>query len=300
MKKFKKAAAVVISGVIALSFAGCNKKDAENVSGSNTNISNEGEASQENKVLAASLKMQEVKSMTAQTDMDFSMTVDGETMDITSSGDMIIFNDPLKLKMNMSQNIGEEIEIEYYMQSAENGMVDMYFGNEEMGWNKQQVDMSYVEQLKGNTDYYLSYAESFESAGEDTVNGEKTEKFQGVMKAEDINEILAETDLDSVVTSVGGDVSNLENVFEGLEDIPMTIWISEESGYPVKYDMEISQMLQVVMENTLAAYEGAEGMEEVPEINISNAKIVMTYSDFNEAEDFEIPADIIENAVGIN
>jgi hypothetical protein len=299
MKNFKKAAAIIVSGVMVFSFAGCSKKDTGSAaeSGANTNAVEEV---QENKVLAASLKIQEVDNMNCQTDMSFTMSIDGETMDVSSLGKATVFNNPLKMKMNMIQSIGEEIEIDYYMESAENGMVDMYFGNDEMGWMKQQVDMSYVEELKGNADFYLSYAENFESAGEDTVNGEKAEKFEGVMKADDINEILAETNLDSMVASVGGDVSNLESLFEGLEDIPMTIWISNESGYPVKYDMDVSQMLQVVLENTFSAFEGTEGMEEIPEISINNAIISMTYSDFNEAEDFEIPAEIIESATATN
>ena len=82
-----------------------------------------------------------------------------------------------------------------------------------------------------------------------------------------------------------------------MDGIPMSIWISNESGYPVKYDMDMTQMMQVIMDSIVAQLAGEEGAEEIPEIKIDNISMTMTFSDFNNAEDFEIPAEVLENAV---
>jgi len=289
MKKFKKVSAVVLSSVMVFSIAGCGK-----------NVSGVSAEAQESKVAEASIKMKEAKSMKGNMQMDVKMSAEGETMDMTSVSDMVMFNDPLKMKMDMTTEVmGEKMTMQYYMQKNDNGTVDMYYGSDDLGWMKQNVDMSYVEELNGNADYYLKYAEDFESAGEEEINGETTEKFVGVIKAEDINEVFENTNLDSLITSTGGDISDVKKIFEGLEDIPMTIWISNESGYPVQYDMDMTQLMQIVMDNTMAQYAEASG-EEIPEITIENVKMLMNYGDFNEVDDFEVPADIIENAVEFN
>ena len=294
MKKFKKISAVVLSGLMIFSVAACGKDTVDKAADAAGQVVEEV---QENKVAAASIKMNEAENMKGVMNMDMKMSADGETMDIASVSDMVIFNNPMKMKMDMtSKYMDEEMKVQYYIQMNDKGDFDMYYGSDETGWIKSESTIKNVEALKGNTDYYLKYAENFESAGEEEVNGEMAEKFTGVIKAEDMNEVLDSTNIDTIIP-VDESSIDIKEIFKDMDGIPMSIWISNESGYPVKYDMDMTQMMQVIMDSIVAQLAGEEGAEEIPEIKIDNISMTMTFSDFNNAEDFEIPAEVLENAV---
>ena len=282
MKKIAKIAAVLLSGVMEFSFTACNKEDDEYAV---------------NRVSEALEIINEAESMKSDMVMSYSMVMGEEKVDMFSWTYIEMFNSPAKIKMDMSTEVlGQELLTQYYMEETEAGVYTMYYASEDMGtgWTKMVVDASYAEELTGNSEYYLEYAENFKLIGEEDVEGENTEKFEGVIKSEDIKEVVSETNLDSIA-GVEGVESELSALFDDLEDIPITIWISKESGYPVKYTMDITQMMQSVIDNAFEMEESTEAIE----LGIENAVIDIVYSDFNAVEEFEIPAEVIENAVDL-
>ena len=91
--------------------------------------------------------------------------------------------------------------------------------------------------------------------------------------------------LDSL-TSAGLDTSQLESMFQDLGDLPITLWIDEAEYYPVKYEMDMTEMMNSMMSNVLASMgDQAEGVT----MEYTKALISMTCSDYNAAADFTIP-----------
>ena len=83
----------------------------------------------------------------------------------------------------------------------------------------------------------------------------------------------------------------VEKILSSLGTLPMTVWVSAE-GYPVQYEMDMTAMLSGVMESAMKA---AGAAEQGVSMQVSNAKISMTCSNFDSAPDFELPAEL-ENA----
>lgn len=284
----KKLLAFFISGLMLFSVAACGNEQGN------------GETAEVSKVAESLIKVSEAESMASDMVMNYSMSMGEEKLDMVMSTYMEMLNNPTKIKMDMTTELlGEGFTTKYYMEETEDGKYTMYYGSEDMaiGWAKEVVDASYVEQLVGNSDYYLEYAKNFESAGTEDLNGEKTERFDGVIKVDDIEEVLSQTGLDAMA-GVDSSEFDLAELFANMEDIPLSIWISDESGYPVKYEMDMTKMMQTIMDNVIAMEESQEAMDM--NISIDNAFVEITYSNFNGVEDFEIPADVIENAVDMS
>ncbi len=71
-----------------------------------------------------------------------------------------------------------------------------------------------------------------------------------------------------------------------LGDITIDLWIDAESFYPVKYEMDMTS----VMDSLIKAM--AESMADQAEglsMSIPKMKMVMNCSNYNAAEDFTVP-----------
>jgi len=71
-----------------------------------------------------------------------------------------------------------------------------------------------------------------------------------------------------------------------LGDLPMSVWINAD-GYPVQYEMDMSQMIDSILQKALEAEGTAEGMT----MTVSKAAMSLTCSNFDAVEDFELPAE---------
>ena len=87
-------------------------------------------------------------------------------------------------------------------------------------------------------------------------------------------------------TQTNMDVAQMKDMLSGLGDIAVTMWIDEESLYPVRYDMDMTAIMDGLMGKIL---ETAGGEEAGLTMSIPKMTISMTCSNFNSATDFTIP-----------
>ncbi|MDE6055215.1 MAG: hypothetical protein K2G55_16005, partial [Lachnospiraceae bacterium] len=120
--------------------------------------------------------------------------------------------------------------------------------------------------------------------GTEQVNGANAYKYSYVLSEEEMKEqILSSGALDSV-SSLGMEVD--ESMFDGLGEMTSYVWIDEATLYPVKYEMDMTAVMDTLMTNMIAALgDQAEGVS----MSIPKMKISMTCSNFNNATDFTVP-----------
>ena len=68
------------------------------------------------------------------------------------------------------------------------------------------------------------------------------------------------------------------------------IWISDEDTIPVKFEIDMTSLLNTMMSKLLAADDETGGAA----ITINKTVITMTISNVNAVSDFEVPAEALE------
>lgn len=254
------------------------------------------------KLLAdAEKKVAEAKSMQADMTMDMDMTVEAEgqthPVKTTTQMKMLMFNNPIKLKLDMAMklNLGEtlgtngvqDITMTMYM-VENNGAYTMYTQNGTQ-WTSQTIDLSAMEQYnpQASMSLYLKSAESFQADGEETINGEKTKKYTGVISKEAMNEVLSETGIANSMSGLGMEGIDWNALYTDMGNLPISLWINE-AGYPVRYQMDMTE----IMNKLYAKMTEQMGEEAVGgKIHCTKVFVSMDISNYDKVEAFELPAE---------
>lgn len=305
MKKRNKILALMLAAALAMSMTACGGKDtgSENTA-SETEAEAEAPAEEEiDPFAAAQENMAEVSNLDATMlmEMDMEMGADGQTqaMESDTTMEMTTFTDPLRLKMEMTMdmnagdagNMTQNMSI--YAETAEDGTCTMYLydGN---SWQAQEVEASDVAEYNASNDMaaYLSDDYGFEAAGTDQVDGANAYKYSGKITGDDMKEVLLSSGALDQFSSLGIDASQLEGMMDGLGEISIDLWIDEATLYPVKYEMDMTAVMDALMSNMIEAMgDQAAGLTmSIPKMTIS-----MTCYNYNAATEFEIPAEAKAN-----
>lgn len=273
MKRMKKLTALLLSGVMMLGLASCGPKEKT-----------PGEVLGE-----AVTKLSKVKNVEAKSTMEMEMSLMGETMNMDMDMDIVSFNDPVKARCDVDMKVAGQGtgKITYYIQQ-DGDKYTMYF-NDGQQWNSQVMELGDMSQFDAqqNIDLYTKHMENLTVTEEDGKN-----RFDGVIKGSAIEEVVkASGALDNV--GAGMDAEMLKGMFEGVGDLPISVWVDPESGYPVRYYMDMSGIMSGMMEKMMSSMGSeASGLD----LKISKMAIAVEYSNFDAAADFEIPAEALDAA----
>jgi hypothetical protein len=296
MKIMKRLGALCCATAMLLSLAACNTNTAGTTS----------EASVAEILAAADQKVSEAKSMEADMtmDMDMVMSMEGQsyTMKTSTLMNMVMFSNPMKMKIDMKVNTdlgeltaGSDVEpmnIQMYIAGSDNNY-NMY-SNYGTGWTSQPIDMSSLEMYnpKANMDIYLKSADSFQVDGEETINDMKTTKYTGVIKGDAMEEVLNASGMLDNMNSLGVDMGDLDfkALYSDMGDLPISVWINEE-GYPVRYEMDMAELMNKFYEKLVEQMgeEAAGG-----QITCTKVQVSMNCFNYNNAADFEVPAEAMQ------
>lgn len=296
MKKTKRALAALSALTLGLSLTACGGgQQSTGDSGTDAMTPTERVAAAEEKMSAlTSLSI----DMTQDIGMSFAMADQSQELNMTTKMQMDVIQEPLKAKGTMQIDMGEELggvqDVELYIMS-EDDAANLYM---QMGgqWIKQSVTEAELGQYDAadSLELYLDSAVDFAEAGTEQIGGADATKFTGVIKGDKLYDVIEESGVLGSLGQTGTDVSEdeLKAMLSELGDLPMSVWINAD-GYPVQYEMDMSQMIDSIVQNALEA-EGAadQGMT----MTVSKAAMSLTCSNFNAVEDFELPAEA-QNAV---
>ncbi|MBR6543583.1 MAG: hypothetical protein IKT73_10330, partial [Anaerotignum sp.] len=89
--------------------------------------------------------------------------------------------------------------------------------------------------------------------------------------------------------SMGLTVEMLEDLYDEMKDLTVSLWIDAE-GYVLKYEMDMTEMMQKIMDESMKALGAAESDLKM---DIEKTSVTMVCSDFNAVGEIEIPAEAL-------
>ena len=301
----KKFLALVLTGTLVLSATACGNSSNDTSASANTSSRTEtqdntaaqpteqaSEAQPEVDPMEEAMKnMESVTSMEAQMvmDMDMNISANGQeqAVESTTTMDMVCFSDPLKIKMDMTMDMGDQgsVNMQVYAEPSESGTYNVYMFDGQ-SWSTQESAASALAEYDARSSMISSIGDSTQyiQEGTEQVNGANAYKYSYVLSEEEMKEqILSSGALDSV-SSLGMEAD--ESMFDGLGEMTSYVWVDEATLYPVKYEMDMTAVMDTLMTNMIAALgDQAEGVS----MSIPKMKISMICSNFNNATDFTVP-----------
>lgn len=275
MQKMNRIAALIAAAILALSLTACGGSGNQPGTSKDPLI-----ASQEN--------MNAASSMDAVMTMNMEMEVAGESIKTVTSMDMTIFNKPLRMKVDATtEAAGQSALITIYAEESDDGSYMMYM-SDGTNWYSTTASAEDLGQYEVNQSMsaYIDSASSFKQEGTETVDGVSAYKYTGVITGENMKKVMLESGALNSMSSLGVDENQMEDMLSDLGDIPVTLWISETDLYPVRYDMDMTAIMDGLIQAVLANLgEQAEGLTmSIPEMTMT-----ITCSNFNNATEFSIP-----------
>ena len=268
--KIRKMLAVVAS--VAVLLTGCGGVDTAAV---------EALLSQAQETMAT------VDSMAAEMTMEMDMGMNGEIMETTTVASIRSQQNPMKMAMEMSMLMQDGTKVDQMEMYAaeEDGHLHTYMHMAD-AWYAETLELGELNQYNAeeNTALYLDNITEVKSAEKEEVNGTETTKISGVIKGDAMEKALADSGMTASAESMGITAEMLEEIYAELADLPVSLWIDAE-GYVLKYELDMTEMMQKVMDASMEALgAAATGMD------IEKTMITMVCSDFNAVE-VEIPAE---------
>ncbi len=280
---FKKGAAVAMSAVMALSLAACASSKP---------------ATPEEVLKAAGEKVSAAKSMSCEMTTDMKMSAAGQTMQMTMTGVIEATTEPMAMHMDMTTDMGAlgSMDMKMYMKE-ENGAYSLYTGIDDgsgnITWTAQTMEN--LDQLKqynaqDTMELYLNTGSNFQENGTETVEGKEAVRYDGVITNDSFNELFEATGILDQFSSLGVNAETAKSMLTDLGDLPLSIWVEKDSGLPVKYDMDMTAMMQSIMTKAMEATGSTES------VTMETVHMTMLMHGIDNVESIEIPQEALDAA----
>lgn len=285
-KKWKKPAALLLALVMVFTLAACGGGD--------------GGGSTDDVMKTAQEALSKVESMSYEMNMTMNMSAGGQSIESETVGKIQYISDPLTMSMNMNMDMGVQGSAEIQMYAEQSGdEVVMYMTPDGTNWGKQTLlDAEQLEQYNAqdSMNLYLGSINSFKEAGTEQVNGKDAVKYEGTISNDELSEVMETAGTADSLTQLGITEDQISEMYADLGDLPVQVWIESESGLPVKYEMDMTDMMQKLMDKVVETMgEDAAGMT----ITIDKVFVSMVLSDFDAVGEIVIPEEA-KNAQEMN
>ena len=246
MKKERKLLALLLVFCMVFALAACGNKDMSDA----------------DVMKQATENMNALKSMTAETSMEMVFSMGEDSMTMTSEMTQKVINDPISMEivMNMVMGFGgetQEMESTVYAEADGDNLIT--YTQMEGDWYKMtQPGLEALEEYDTTKAMgtYLEAIQNFKKTGTEDVAGVKADKYEGVITEDYFQTVLEESGLDEQFGFDGEDSATLKELFEGIGELPITIWIDGEKLLPVKYYFDMTNMMSALMKNMGTDEEG--------------------------------------------
>ena len=289
MKHWTRGGALLLAAVLTLSLAACGASEPTPEEILAQTLQNRQEAPES---LSA--------SVTAQVDMEIQAGDQTQTLETTTVMDMVCFSDPLKLKAETSMDMGELGSFSATVYAQQEGEAYTTYTDVGGQWVREEnASAELLEQYNASAEMnsYLSSTDQWTFQQEEELEGTRTLKFSGTVTGSQVSDLLEESGvLDSLGTmqQLGVSAENLEGMLQNLGDITIEMWIDPEICYPVRYEMDMTQVCNALMDNVLQVLSDMGQSTDGISFRYPRVQMTMTCSDINAAPDFEIPAEALE------
>lgn len=253
-------------------------------------------ASKENIIAAKSARLY----MT--TDMAFALQ--GETTSMTMKMDEACTQNPLSAAVNMTIDTGSLGEMDTAMYLVQEGgeyvsytkISGSILGDADTGWSRSRIDAADLAQYNAvdSAKLYLDVLDSFQFAGKAAINGHSTIRYNGEVTGQDISKLLDTLgdDVSTMLSSAGA--STMADLFSSLDGIPVSVWIDQKTALPVRYEMDLSHMVNQLMSKMIEALGNLDS--ETVDFQVSKASVTVECSDYNAVDPITVPQEALDSA----
>ena len=220
-------------------------------------------------------------------DMEMDMQMMGQALEMDLEMDGAATADPVKMKADMKLDMevaGQENGQDFAMLVYEKDGVCKSFLSMDGGrtWQESaEADMQEYDMQRS----YAMYAENISSfsATEEELDGRPSYKVSGVLTGDSLAKVMKEANMmGSITDSVGMDIAGLaKDMMNDLKDMQIVIWLDRETGMISRMEMDMTEMMQAMMEKAMSAAD--------TDIKVEKVYVDMRLFDYNSVEDIEIP-----------
>lgn len=313
MKKRNRILALILAAAVSMSMAACGKSGADSETSTDAGVEADAgadsdaaaedaeepaEQEEADPFAAAQENMKEITSLDASTVMEMDMVVgaNGEEQSLESVTTMAMscIYDPLQMSMDVTVDAGEagSMTTTMYVENTDDGC--MAYMNDGSGWQSQEISVTDVDQYDLSTDMgvYLNGDYGFQAEGKDEVNGAAAYKYTGSITGDEMKDLMLSSGALDSVSRIGLDTSQVDGMLDGLGDLAINLWIDEATLYPVKYEIDMTEAMDTLMNNMIAAMgEQGEGLS----MSIPKMVVSMTCSNYNGVTEISIPEEAKAN-----
>lgn len=312
MKKRNRFPALILAAAVSMSMAACGNSGAGSETSGDAGVeidaeagsdaADEAEAPAEQEEVdpfaAAQENMKTITSIDASTVMEMDMVVSAngeeQSLESVTTMDMSCIYDPLQMSMDMTVDAGEagSMTTTMYVENTDDGC--MAYMNDGSGWQSQEISVTDVDQYDFSTDMglYLNGNYNFQSEGKDEVDGAAAYKYTGAITGDEMKDLMLSSGALDSVSRLGMDTSQVDGMLDGLGDLKIDLWIDEATLYPVKYEIDMTEAMDTLMSNMIAAMgEQGEGLS----MSIPKMVVSMTCSNYNGVSEISIPEEAKAN-----
>lgn len=244
--------------------------------------------------------LQTVNNVQAEAKMDMTMTVNGETVDTKTSMDMIYYVEPLRMLMEMETVAnGETVSMTVASEQTEDG-IDIYYADDE-NWYYQNIGLDDAASMQGY-DYRPDQAlgdYTYTADGTEEVDGVTLYKYTCELTGEAMQEAMNSSGAMDSMGNTGMSKEDMEEILKSLDgtSIKASVWISEDDMLPVRYEMDMTEVMNALMAKmfeVIAQSAGVSADELGVEMSVSKVVVTVEYFNYDYADDFEVPAEVVE------
>ena len=212
--------------------------------------------------------------------------------------------DPLSAEVTMTMDMGSLGKMDTTMYLVQEGKEYVSYtkvsggilDDEDVGWSQSTIDVTDLKQYNAmdNAKLYLDVLNSFQSAGKEAIGSYNTIRYDGKVTGQDISKML-DTLGDNVSSMLStADASTMADLFSQLDGIPMSVWIDQKTALPVRYEMDLSGMVNQLMRTMINAL-GSLSSEAV-DFQVSKARVTVECSDYNAVAPITVPQEVLDAA----
>lgn len=313
MKIWKKWTAIGVVAAAAVSLSACARGKQENqpeeLGKAPAVETQEVALSPEEAIAEAAVKLAGVQSLDAEITVDMGIKVLGQQFDAQAAMNMSTFQSPVKMKADVCLDLGilGSSKIQAYAQEKD-GKYGLYV-YDGTKWSRQEARAADLKKYNGQKvmNIYLDKIGEINLAEAGTLEGKTADKYSGVIHGDALKEVFQNSGItDSMGALMSNDVLKplslllqnhadlIQEVLEGAQDIPVSLWIDRETGYPVQCSMDITDIVgDIFTQVNKKSSDKISTANLLSEVSISKTNITVKCGSFDEAEDFTVPAEAL-------
>lgn len=233
-------------------------------------------------------KTAEVKSVSMEGEMELTMSLMAQSVDMKMDYKTETTTNPTAVHMIMTMDMsslgGESQEIETY--TVKEGDEFVSYANSGDGWTKTEADSP--ESIGApDASAYMEDVASYELLGEEEINGETALHYSGRIDQDKLADVLSSSGAMDAFGDMGID-GNDPDMFKNLGDIVLEVWVSEDSSLPVRYRMDMTE----IMNNLFAKMFESLGVQ----MTVSNVVMVFDVTGYNNVPAITVPEEALNAA----